>query len=346
MTDKTDPDTSGTGRDAARRRFLADAGLSSAEVVALAPDASFRRYFRVRGAGEPALLMDAPPPGEDVAPFVRVDEHLRELGLAAPRILGRDEKAGLLLLEDFGDDTFTRLLAAGHDAAPLYRMALDALVALQCHPRAAAIEVPAYNLDVLLDETALLPDWHYRLIHGRSIDSAARAKYLDAWRGAFRTLPPPALTLVLRDFHVDNLMLVSRGGAPTCGLLDFQDALIGPVAYDVASLLQDARRDIPADFETEFVEYYLERMPLMHRENFLAWYDMLAAQRHAKVVGIFSRLCLRDGKCAYLRHLPRVIRLLERGLRIPALAPLKGWLDRHLPARLDYKPSTNETTKK
>lgn len=324
-------------REIERNRFLDAAGMSGAEVTALAPDASFRRYFRVRLGGVSHLLMDAPPPRENAAAFAAVDDHLRALGLTAPEILARDLEQGFLLLEDFGDDTFTRLLDSGRDAAALYRLAVDTLVTLNGHGEAARAAVPPYDLDALLAEAVLLPDWHYPLVHGRPIDDAEREDYLDTWRAAFANLPPPALTLVLRDFHVDNLMLTA-GEPPRCALLDFQDAVIGPAAYDLASLLQDARRDIDADFEAGFVEYFLERMPMLDRENFLAWYHALAAQRHAKVLGIFSRLCLRDGKCHYLAHLPRVISLLDRGCRRAGLKRLSEWLDRNLPARSHYRP--------
>ena len=323
-------------REIQRTRFLDAAGMSGAEVTALAPDASFRRYFRVRLGGVSRLLMDAPPPRENAAAFAAVGDHLRTLGLTAPEILARDLDQGFLLLEDFGDDTFTRLLDKNHDAAVLYRLAVDTLVALNRHGEAALAAVPPYDLDALLTEAVLLPDWHFPLVHGRPVDAAERENYLDSWRDAFTALPPPALTLVLRDFHVDNLMLTA-GEPPRCALLDFQDAVIGPAAYDLASLLQDARRDIDEDFEAGFVEYFLECMPMFDRGNFLAWYHTLAAQRHAKVLGIFSRLCLRDGKCHYLAHLPRVIRLLDRGCRRAGLQRLSDWLDRNLPARSDYR---------
>lgn len=337
MQQRGDTDTE-AHRARLREQFIARSGYTGAEVAALAQDASFRRYYRISNAAGTLLLMDAPPPVEDTRPFVMVDEHLRAIGLVAPRIVARDVEAGFLLLEDFGDGTFTRLLAAGHPARPLYELAVDVLAAINAHPEAARIEVPHYDIDTLLQEASLLPDWHFPLIHGRPIAPVERDDYLNIWRRAFAAMPPPAITLVLRDFHVDNLMLVRRDHRSCCGLLDFQDALIGPAAYDLASLLQDARRDIAADFEASLIEYFFERVPLLERDGFLAWYDLLAAQRHAKVLGIFSRLCLRDGKCTYLEHLPRVIRLLERNLAIPALAPLADWMNRWFPKRLDYHP--------
>jgi N-acetylmuramate 1-kinase len=335
---KPDSEIPDDSREALRARFLEGAGITHAHIIPLAPDASFRRYFRILGAGRQLMLMDAPPPMEDTRPFIRIDEHLRAMGLLAPNIVARNTEQGLLLLEDFGDDTLARLLAQGDAADPLYRLAIDTLVELQCHPDALNVEAAPYDLDALLNEAALLPDWHYPLIHGETIATAERASYLAIWSDVIDSLPPPAVTLVLRDFHVDNLMRVYRDGIERCAVLDFQDAVIGPMAYDLASLLEDARRDIDPAFATACIEYYLERMPLLQRDNFLSWFKVLAAQRHAKVLGIFSRLYLRDGKSNYLQHLPRVIRLLQKGLDAPGLEPLGAWLEKHFPKRLAYAP--------
>lgn len=328
------PSTADIDRDQQRSRFLSAAGHGLARLEPLAGDASFRRYYRLREDGGSWMLMDAPPPREDVRPFLAVAAHLRRLGLRPPAIHAEDVDAGFALLEDLGDDTFTRRLAAGDDAQSLYRMAVDTLLALHQHGEATDIELPAYDAAELLGEAMLLPDWGYRLVHGRDIDAAARNDFAQPWRAALAAMPSPAMSLVLRDFHVDNLMRIDHGGAVQCALLDFQDARIGPAAYDLASLLQDARRDIDEDFEARFIDYYLARQPLLDRDGFLAWYHLLAAQRHAKVIGIFSRLALRDGKPGYLAHLPRVWRGLERGLALPALAPLRDWLSAHFPDRL------------
>jgi N-acetylmuramate 1-kinase len=333
-----EPNTRGAHehREQARQRFLEKSGHAGATLVGLAQDASFRRYFRLCGSKRPLLLMDAPAPFEDTRPYILIDEHLRSLDLLAPEIVARDVDEGFLLLEDFGNDTFTHLLAQGRDACPLYELAVNVLVRLNDSPRAKDVAAPAYDTHRLLEETALLPDWYYPLVRDEAVNLEARDAYLRIWRRALDDMPPPHTTLVLRDFHVDNLMLVQRHGAGLCGLLDFQDAVIGPSAYDLASLLQDARRDIAPEFESRFIEYFLERTPSMERSGFLAWYALLAAQRHAKVLGIFSRLCLRDGKCHYLKHLPRVARLLEDGLSRTQLAPLADWLNQWLPGRHDY----------
>lgn len=319
-------------RERQRRRFLAAAGRERHALEPLAEDASFRRYFRLKHGAERCVLMDAPPPMEDVRAFARIAAHLRAMGLRAPRVFARDEVAGFLILEDLGDATFTRLLARGADESALYGLAVDTLVRLHRHPRARAIELPRYDAGALLAEALLLPQWLYPLLHGRGPEAGERDRYARIWEEVFAALPQPATTLVLKDFHVDNLMLIEEDGARQCALLDFQDGLIGPAAYDLMSLLQDARRDVDPAFERRWLERYLREFPLLDRDNFLLWYRVLAAQRHAKVLGVFSRLCLRDGKRRYLVHLPRVHALLRRALDPTVLGPLGQWMDRHFPA--------------
>ena len=224
--------------------FLDRAGWSDAERGTLAGDASFRRYDRIVKGSRVAVLMDAPPPQEDVRPFIRIAEHLAEMGYSAPRILARDVENGFLLLEDLGDATYTRLLAKNHDEDHLYGLAIDVLADLHSRRTTLPEGLPPYDEAKLLAEAALLTDWYCPAIFGRELDPANRVAYLDIWRSLVplaRALPD---TLVLRDFHVDNLMLLPRDGLAACGLLDFQDAVAGPQAYDPMSLLEDARRDI------------------------------------------------------------------------------------------------------
>ena len=311
--------------------FLTDAGWAGAARHRLAGDASFRRYERITGPRGRAMLMDAPPPKEDVRPFLAVAAHLRALGYSAPAVLAEDRAAGLLLLEDFGDDTFTRLLAAGADETSLYALAVDVLIDLHRHPRATAIALPPYDQERLLAEAALLTDWYLPAI-GAPVSSAAREDYLARWRAAFRVFADTLPTLVLRDYHVDNLMqLGGRAGVAACGLLDFQDAVLGSPAYDLVSLLEDARRDVTPSIVAAMQARYAAAFPRFDRDRFMAAYAVLGAQRNAKIVGIFTRLMVRDGKPHYLAHIPRVWRLLEGDLAHPVLADMRAWFDRHVP---------------
>ncbi len=333
-------------RDASIAAFLATAGWDGAERRLLAADASFRRYDRVARGNERAVLMDAPPPKESVAAFLRVARRLIDLGLSAPRPLHMDEPAGLLLLEDFGDRTFTRALAQGVDEAALYGLAADTLIALHraWRPRAREGEdLPPYDDARLLGEAALLTEWFLPAVRGLETSDSLKASYLEAWRAVLPKARGVPDTLVLRDYHVDNLMLLEgRDGIAACGLLDFQDAVIGPISYDVVSLLEDARRDIPPAIVEAMLTRYLDAFPGLNRAAFQDSYAILGAQRAAKIIGIFTRLQRRDAKDGYLRHVPRVWRWLEAGLEKPVLAPVKAWFDREVPAEHRIAPPADD----
>ena len=320
--------------------FLAARGWGDAVRQKLPGDASFRRYVRLLRGAKQAMLMDAPPPQEDVRPFLSIARLLHGLGLSAPRIEAEDAEAGLLLLEDFGDDTYTRLLAAGTEEAALYALAVDVLIALNRRfAAAAAPALPPYDEQRLLAEAALLVDWYLPAATGIPTDAALRETYLALWRSLLPLARDVPETLVLRDYHVDNLMrLAGRGGIASVGLLDFQDAVLGPISYDLVSLLEDARRDVPVALAAAMRARFLAAFPDLDRAAFARSYAVLGAQRNSKIVGIFTRLCVRDGKPHYLAHIPRVWRLIEEDLRHPDLAPVKDWLDRHVPPALRLIP--------
>ena len=321
-----------SARQAAVADFLAASGWGGTAPSLLAADASFRRYYRLTDGDRRAVLMDAPPPHEDVRPYVAVAEMLRGHGLSAPEIFAEDREQGILLIEDFGDDTYTRLLARGADESELYALAIDTLIALQ-RAVTTAPSLPPYDEDVLLREAGLLTEWYMPSVLGASLPPALDEEYRALWRDVLPLAAQPAPTLVLRDYHVDNLMLLAgRAGVQGCGLLDFQDALSGPASYDLVSLLEDARRDVPPALREAMIERYLAAFPALDPAAFRRSTAILAAQRNVKIIGIFTRLWLRDGKPRYLDHIPRVWRLLEGDLREPALRPIAVWLDRHLPA--------------
>lgn len=327
-------------RQAIIAAFLAAAGWGDAARAPLAGDASFRRYCRLSRNGASAMLMDAPPPQEDVRPYLAVARLLRGLELSAPAVLAAEEAAGLLLLEDFGDDTYTRLLAKDADEAALYGLAVDALIAL--HRRftpALAPDLPPYDAARLLAEAALLVDWYLPAITGEPTPEPVRQSYFALWRELLPLASAVPATLVLRDYHVDNLMRVpGRSGLAACGLLDFQDAVLGPVSYDLVSLLEDARRDVAPDLAAAMRARYLAAFPELDRAAFAASYAVLGAQRNCKIVGIFTRLSRRDGKPNYLAHMPRVWRLIAEDMQHPALAPLRRWLDTHIPLERRVTP--------
>lgn len=305
--------------------FLAGTGWGDAGREPLPGDASFRRYVRLRRGRETVMLMDAPPPEEDVRPFTAVAARLRLLGLSAPEVYRTDAAHGLLLLEDFGDDTFTRLLERGESEEDLYLLAADALIALQRQPGAAS-GFSSFGIDRFLEGAELFLDWYLPAAGDR-----------EGFRAAMREVLAPVMagpeTLMLRDYHVDNLMrLDGRHGTAACGLLDFQDAAGGPPAYDLASLIEDARRDVGEAVRRAVLARYRAAFPdTWNLERDIA---VLGAQRHIRVLGTFMRLARRDGKPGYMRHLPRLRRMLERNLAHPALEPLAAWLRRHVAADL------------
>lgn len=306
--------------------FLADAGWGSARAEGLTGDASFRRYWRLTRGEDSALLMHAPPPEEDIRPFVRADRWLRDQGLRAPQIHAENETEGFVLLEDFGEARMRDYLDQWpQDEADTYRGAIDALVELHSKP---AGPFPDYAWAEYAREVRLFTEW-YCPARGLTIDSDG---YIDAWQEALL----PVLrnqrdgVTVLRDYHAENIMLL--GALTKQGLLDFQDALVGHKAYDLVSLLQDARRDVSPDLEREMLDYYLCKTD--PGDEFEADYARLGAQRNAKIIGIFTRLWRRDGKERYLELIPRVWDLLERDLADPALAPVADWFGANIPREL------------
>lgn len=328
------------GRAAAIDAFLSRAGWADASRRPLAGDASFRRYLRLSRASGSAVLMDAPPPMENVRLFLDVADLLAGLGLTVPRILAEDRALGLVLEEDLGDGTYAALLERGVDPVLLYGAAVDVLVALQERAGPAAIaQLPAYGNARILEESAVVLDWFLPAWTGRPTPAAIRDDYLARWRAVLAAAPLGPPTLVLRDHHVGNLMwLPEREGIARCGLLDFQDAVAGPAAYDLVSLLEDARRDVPAELGAMMYERYLEGARVADRAAFAHAYAVLGAQRNLRIVGVFARLDRRDGKAHYLPFMDRVWGLVARDLRHPALDPVAEWLDRHVPPAWRTRP--------
>jgi aminoglycoside/choline kinase family phosphotransferase len=306
--------------------FLAASGWAGAEILPLAGDASFRRYFRVVHGERSAVLMDAPPPHEDPQPFIAVAEWLISRGLTAPEILARDLDKGLLLLADLGDSRLRETL----DSDParerdLYELATEVLVRLHGHAPMAGL--PVHGLDQWLEELKLFTDWYCPAV-GAEVDADA---YQAAWRSVLEPVVGDGLgpVTVLRDYHAENIMLVEgRDGVAHFGLLDFQDALAGHPAYDLASVLEDARRDVSPQVERAMIDRYVGATG--HGAAFERAYWALAAQRNTRILGVFTRLWKRDNKPGYRRFQPRMWGLLERDLSQPHLKPVRDWFDSNI----------------
>ena len=313
-------------------KFLTAAGWDAATRRPLTGDASFRRYERLsRGAGT-AILMDAPPP-ENVRPFLAMARLLAGAGFAVPAILAADEAAGLLLLEDFGDDTYTRLLARGESEARLYELATDLLIELRRRlPIERLSALPLFDEARTIEGLNRFVEWYWPAVEGAPAPAAAAESFFAAWRAVLPLWERVPLGLVHYDYHVDNLIMLSgREGMAAVGLLDFQDATRGPVGFDLVSLIDDARRDMSPALGAHLIERYLAAFPGQDRARFAAAYALSGAQRDTRILGNFARLLKRDGKPGYLAFVPRVWRQLEAQLRHPALAPVASWFAQHMP---------------
>ncbi|AWK87769.1 aminoglycoside phosphotransferase family protein [Azospirillum thermophilum] len=329
-----------TPKETAIQSFLDRNGLGFAKRVPLAGDASARRYERiVRPDGSTVILVDTPNPAEDLLPFVAIGAVLDRIGLSVPAILAANPESGLALQEDFGTETFSRLLAEGADPQPLYALATDAVIELHRRWPAGEAErlgLPVYDAALFIEQVMLFADVYLPVATGQPLSDRDRSDFETAWRAVVPGACAGPQSLLLRDYHVDNLMRLPRDGVRAAGLIDFQSAGRGPVAYDLISLLEDARRDVPAALAEAMVARYLAAFPDLDAAAFRRSCAVLGAVRHTRILGIFVRLAL-SGRRGYLSHLPRVWRLLEGQLAKPALGPVADWFARHLPphARAD-----------
>jgi N-acetylmuramate 1-kinase len=307
--------------------FLVHAGWGGATILPLAGDASFRRYFRIAHGDRRAVLMDAPPPHEDPRPFVNVATFLHAVGLRAPAILARDLEAGLLLIEDFGDNRMREAVDANPSSeSETYRGVVDVLIDLHRH---APPELPRHGLQNWLDELTLFTDW-YCPEQGLEVDHAG---YRAAWEAVLAPVDGALIKWVteLRDYHAENIMLTDGEGNARFGLLDFQDARVGHPAYDLVSMLQDARRDVSSSVEAAMLAHY--KAATGRDAAFDDAYWALGAQRNTRILGVFVRLWKRDGKEHYRSFQTRMWGLLERDLAHPSLAPVKRWFDANVPVQ-------------
>ena len=354
-------------RDAEAKEFLRRSGWGEAQIAKLPGDAATRNYARLTANGKSAILMDQPQnaeaptapehastaerqalgynalarlAGADTSRFVAMAEHLRGRGLAAPQIYAADHAKGFLVLEDFGDRVFVDALDQGAAEDELYKAAAEVLALLHTAPAPSHLSpnMPLYAYDeaALLAETDLLTEWFLPLALGREATAEEHAEHRALWRTVLNRISGHELVLVHRDFHAQNLMwMPDRKGLARVGLIDFQDAVAGSRGYDLISLTEDARRDVSPELAEHTLASYLAAMRAQGTqidENTLRTeMAIMAAERNAKIVGIFARLYKRDKKPRYLALLPRVWGHLERDLAHPALAPLRAWYDRTIP---------------
>ncbi|MEO3477066.1 phosphotransferase [Phaeobacter sp. CAU 1743] len=310
--------------------FLSGAGYGSWERRPLAGDASMRRYERLIGPhGGSAVLMDAPAEkGEDIRPFVQIAEYLHEQGVSAPEILAEDAEHGFLLIEDLGDGLFSSVIEQDpSQEMSLYRAATDLLIALQ---QAPLPDLEPLGPRVMAEMASLVMTTYRSGITGQE-DSVLTSRFEDQFEDILRHSVKGDAVFVHRDFHAQNLLwLPDRDGIARVGVIDFQDARTGHPAYDLVSLLQDARRDVPAGVEMQMIDHYIE-VTGVDPSGFRTAYTVIGVQRNLRILGIFARLSQEGGKPQYLDLIPRVWGHVMRGLEHPALAPLADWLREDLP---------------
>lgn len=309
----------------ALKDWLRPLGWGDAQLSFLAGDASFRTYYRLVKGNETRVLMVAPPDFEKPAEYAQITQLLEKHGLSVPEIYHADLKQGFILLEDFGDELYSRCLENGHNEEELYEKAVDVLIHL--HQNAADESgLAPYDQEKFFEEAQVFLDWFYP--HQVSVE--LEKSYLTAWSNVYSQLPSMPQAIVLRDYMIDNILyLKDRPGVKACGLLDFQDALRGDVTYDLVSLLEDARRDVSPRLAQKMLERYLEAFPHISKDDLMHSYYAWGAQRSTKIIGVFSRLAKRDNKPHYLKHIPRVWRILRQDLEHPALQSVKQWFDQH-----------------
>jgi N-acetylmuramate 1-kinase len=292
----------------------------------LTGDASARKYFRLRMGSDTAILMDASSIPEIIMPFAVIGVHLKSFGFSVPHVFASSPRNGLMLLEDFGDETFSRKLDNDFDAEEIFTLATDVLIALHKKPESLSVlrtEWRSYHPQKMLEDVELFVDVH-------EIDASGKEEFRKVWLEVLPLAHQVPASLLLRDYHVGNLMwLPRREGIRRAGLLDFQDAYQGPVTYDLVSLLEDARRDLPVGLKEQMIAHYLAQFPNLDRQAFETSLAILAALRHTRVLAVFEKLS-REGKPDYKKlHSPRVERLLQAALRHPTLAGVKQWFDRY-----------------
>ena len=304
-------------------------GHQNFDLEALPVDCSYRSYYRVKDGDKVYILMDSPPDKEDPGPFIKIANILKECGISAPEIYYSDLEDGLVLIEDFGDTLFKKfLLETPEKREELYKAAIDLLIFLQKNYKKSD-NVNDYDDISLMREVNIFTEWYFPFLLNHKISIDLQHEYENLWKNLFGKISYKTSTLVLRDYHVENLMFLNdREGLKSVGVIDFQDALHGSYAYDLVSLLEDARINVPQEFRNEMIEYYLNSAPHVDRKNFLNDYLILGAQRDIKIIGIFARKFLRDQNDKYLKYIPRMWQYIKDNIQSPILSPLKEWLNK------------------
>jgi aminoglycoside/choline kinase family phosphotransferase len=322
-------------RTQARQAFLERAGLLEFRLIPIGEDCAFRRYYRVTGSAPPVVLMETIPddneiatPGHNMRDFVKIGLYLHECGVRVPEIYEYDFESGYILLEDFGDQSFKKAALGSVTREQAYELAIDVLFTINNKTEPEALLLPDYYSSHVHEGRRRVVDWYMPCVRLQANSDEVLPAYLACWEEIEASLPPCPQGFLHIDYHFENLMWLPQAqGNERCGVLDFQGAMAGPLPYDLANLLEDARVDVPARIRAEMISRYCQNMSAAEKDVFMRWYRVLATQFHCRVIGQFIRLALRDGKERYLAHLPRVAGYIREGLKDPVLSPLKSFFD-------------------
>lgn len=322
-------------RDELRRDFLKQVGWDDAGSYPIIEDCAMRRYLRLtKPDGQTAILMESLPddnehatPGHKIADYIRIGGYLNSIGMNTPNVYDADEPNGYVLIEDFGDFTFKKAIEEqGQSRYDLYKLATEALVHMRDHADSSELGLPSYESSIIHHDRRNVIDWYQAEITGQKPSEDIVQSYLDVWQKIEASLPPCPQGVLHVDYHFENLMWVQgREGLAACGVLDFQQAKFGPIPYDLANLLYDARTTVPDDIKTDMLDLYCQGMSAADRELFESWMFILSAQFHCRVIGLFVRMARRDGKFGYLPHIPRLAKYLRAELQSEVLKPLALW---------------------
>ena len=316
-------------------------GINDFKLKPIKSDASFRKYFRVyiRNQKRNLLLVDSPKKTENNLGYLKATNIFEKINLSVPKIISFNISKGSFLIEDFGINTYTNSLKNGESEYKLYNLATDILIYINNQSKNLKKKLPQYTNKKLIEESMLFLEWYWPAIHKNKPKKDVVNEFIKIWNNLLNKNLRTKKVLVHRDFHIDNLFfLKDRKGLKACGLIDFQDAVIGPTSYDLVSLLEDARRNVNKEVIFKMYNKFVRKLSKKQKEDFVKEYKVLATNRHLKVIGIFTRLCKRDKKNSYLKHIPRLWKLIEYNLNFYSLSELNKWINEFFPKKFRIRP--------
>ena len=316
-------------------------GINDFKLKPIKSDASFRKYFRVyiRNQKRNLLLVDSPKKTENNLGYLKATNIFEKINLSVPKIINFNISKGSFLIEDFGINTYTNSLKNGESEYKLYNLATDILIYINNQSKNLKKKLPQYTNKKLIEESKLFLEWYWPAIHKNKPKKDVVNEFIKIWNNLLNKNLRTKKVLVHRDFHIDNLFfLKDRKGLKACGLIDFQDAVIGPTSYDLVSLLEDARRNVNKEVIFKMYNKFVRKLSKKQKEDFVKEYKVLAINRHLKVIGIFTRLCKRDKKNSYLKHIPRLWKLIEYNLNFYSLSELNKWINEFFPKKFRIRP--------